>query len=67
MSVTPSMTCPTPTDLPTVPGLRNSRSEYGLEIILMVAFLHYWIGISLDHVCDVLRFFHGFELVEIPG
>ena len=48
--------------LPTVPGLRNSRSEYGLEIILIVAFLHYWIGISLDHVCDVLRFFTGLDL-----
>lgn len=48
--------------LPTVPGLRNSRSEYGLEIILMVAFLHYWIGMSLDHVCDVLRFFTQLEL-----
>ncbi len=34
-------------DVPQVPGLRNSRSEYGLEIILMVAFLHYWIGMSL--------------------
>jgi transposase len=31
--------------LPGVPGLRNSRSEYGLEIILMVAYLHYWIGL----------------------
>jgi len=49
-------------DLPTAPGLRNSRSEYGLEIILMVAFLHYWIGLSLDHVCDVLKFFTGLEL-----
>jgi transposase len=48
--------------LPNVPGLRNSRSEYGLEIILIVAFLHYWIGISLDHVCDVLRFFTGLDL-----
>ena len=45
-----------------VPGLRNSRSEYGLEIILIVAFLHYWIGISLDHVCAVLQFFTGLEL-----
>jgi transposase len=48
--------------LPKIPGLRNSRSEYGLEIILIVAFLHYWIGISLDHVCDVLRFFTGLDL-----
>ncbi len=45
-----------------VPGVRNRRSEYGLEIILMVAFLHYWIGISLDHVCEVLQFFTGLEL-----
>ena len=49
-------------ELPKVPGLRNSRSEYGLEIILIVAFLHYWIGISLDNVCDVLCFFTGLEL-----
>jgi transposase len=49
-------------ELPTIPGLRNSRSEYGLEIILIVGYLHYWIGISLDHVCDVLRFFTGLEL-----
>ncbi len=48
--------------LPHVPGVRNRWSEYGLEIILMVAFLHYWIGLSLDHVCDVLQFFTGLEL-----
>jgi transposase len=53
---------PDSTELPLVPGVRNSRSEYGLEIILMVAFLHYWIGLSLDHVCDVLRFFTSLEL-----
>ncbi len=49
-------------ELPKVPGLRNSRSEYGLEIILIIAFLHYWIGISLDNVCDVLCFFTGLSL-----
>lgn len=49
-------------DLAPVPGVRNSRSEYGIEIILTVAFLHYWIGLSLDHVCDVLRFFTKLEL-----
>jgi len=49
-------------DLPEVPGVRNRRSEYGVEIILMVAFLHYWIGLSLDHVCEVLQFFTGLEL-----
>jgi hypothetical protein len=49
-------------ELPVVAGLRNSRSEYGIEIILTVAFLHYWIGISLDHVCEVMAFFTGLNL-----
>ncbi len=49
-------------ELPAVPGLRNSRSEYGLEIILVLAFLHYWIGLSIDHACEVLQFFTGLEL-----
>ena len=52
----------TSTPLPSVPGLRNSRCEYGIEIILMVAFLHYWVGISLGNVCQVLRFFTGVDL-----
>ena len=43
--------------LPLPPGLRTSRSEYGIEIILILAFLHYWIGVSLDHACEVMRFF----------
>jgi transposase len=48
--------------LPLPPGLRTSRSEYGIEIILILAFLHYWIGISLDHACAVMRFFTKLEL-----
>lgn len=48
--------------LPEVAGLRNCRSEYGLEIILTVAFLHYWSGLSLDHVCGVVEFFTGLAL-----
>ncbi len=47
---------------PVPPGLRTSRSEYGIEIILILAFLHYWIGISLDHACEVMRFFTKLEL-----
>jgi len=50
--------------VPKVPGVRNRRSEYGVEIILMVAFLHYWIGISLDHACEVLQFFTGLKLTK---
>ncbi|MBD2158869.1 hypothetical protein [Leptolyngbya sp. FACHB-16] len=53
---------PLATQLPKISGLRNSRSEYGIEIILTVAFLHYWIGISLDHVCEVMAFFTGLEV-----
>jgi transposase len=48
--------------LPLPPGLRTSRSEYGIEIILILAFLHYWIGISLDHACTVMQFFTKLEL-----
>ncbi len=47
---------------PLPPGLRNSRSEFGLEIILIVAFLHYWIGVSLAHACQIVEFFTGLEL-----
>ena len=47
---------------PLPPGLRNSRSEFGLEIILIVAFLHYWIGVSLAHTCQIVAFFTGLEL-----
>jgi transposase len=49
-------------ELPSIPGLRNSRSEYGIEIILIVAYLHYWIGLSLDHACEVMQFFTGLSL-----
>jgi len=43
-------------------GLRTSRSEFGIEIILTLAFLHYWIGVSIDNVCQIMRFFTGLEL-----
>ena len=49
-------------NVPEVPGLRTRQSEYGIEIILTVAFLHYWTGISLDHVCSVVAFFTGLAL-----
>lgn len=49
-------------NVPTVPGLRTRQSEYGAEIILTVGFLHYWTGISLDHVCSVVQFFTGLVL-----
>lgn len=48
--------------LPPLAGVRNRLSEYGLEVILIVAFLHYWVGISLDHTCGVIQFFTGLNL-----
>ena len=49
-------------ELPLPTGLRNSRSEFGIEIILTLAFLHYWIGVSLDNAREIMRFFTGLEL-----
>ena len=48
--------------LPTITGVRNRLSEYGIEIIVTVAFLHYWVGISLDSACGVIGFFTGLVL-----
>jgi transposase len=49
-------------ELPLPPAVRNSRTEFGIEIILILAFLHYWIGVSLDHACQIMNFFTGLEL-----
>ncbi|MBT9317052.1 hypothetical protein, partial [Leptothoe spongobia] len=49
-------------ELPNIAGVRNSWSEYGIEIIVIVAYLHYWVGLSLDRVCEVMQFFTGLEL-----
>ncbi len=49
-------------ELPLPTGLRNSRSEYGIEIILTLAYLHYWVGVSIDNAREIMRFFTGLEL-----
>jgi transposase len=41
---------------PRIPGV-TPRCEYGIEILLVLAFLVYIIGISLDKACAVLAFF----------
>jgi transposase len=46
---------------PRIPGV-TSRCEYGLEILVVLAFLVYAIGISLDKACEVLQFFCGLPL-----
>lgn len=41
---------------PAIPGV-TARCEYGLEILVVLAFLVYVIGISPDKVCELLAFF----------
>lgn len=41
---------------PAIPGV-TPRCEYGLEILVVLAFLVYIIGISLEKVCVLLAFF----------
>jgi hypothetical protein len=43
-------------------GLRTSRSEFGVEVSLIVAYLHYLIGVSLDHSCQIIEFFTALKL-----
>lgn len=43
-------------DEPRIPGV-TPRCEYGIEILVVLAFLVYLIGISLDKACSVLEFF----------
>jgi hypothetical protein len=44
-----------------IPGTLG-RSEYGLEIIVAIAFLVYQVGLSFDKVCLVLNFFQDLPL-----
>jgi uncharacterized coiled-coil protein SlyX len=53
---------PDSTDLPTIDGVRNGKCEYGLEILVTLAFLVYWTGVSIDKACGILAFFTGLEL-----
>lgn len=41
---------------PRIPGV-TARCEYGIEVLVVLAFLVYLIGMSLDKACAVLRFF----------
>lgn len=48
---------------PRIPGV-TPRCEYGIEILVVLAFLVYIIGISLDKACVVLRFFCQLPLAK---
>lgn len=43
-------------DEPPIPGVTR-RCEYGIEILVVLAFLVYVIGVSLDKACRVMHFF----------
>ena len=53
---------PNSTDLPPVDGVRNGKCEYGIEILVTLAYLVYWTGVSIDKACGILAFFTGLEL-----
>ena len=44
-----------------IPGVLG-RSEFGLEIVVTIAFLVYIVGLSFDKVCLVLNFFQTLKL-----
>jgi transposase len=48
---------------PRIPGV-TPRCEYGIEILVVLAFLVYSIGMSLDKACAVLSFFCQLPLVK---
>jgi len=49
-------------ELPPIGGVRSSRSEYGIEVLLSLAFLVYWKNNSIDNACEILRYFTGLDL-----
>lgn len=53
---------PDSVDLPPVDGVRNGKCEYGIEILITLAYLVYWTGVSIDKACGILSFFTGLEL-----
>jgi transposase len=48
---------------PRIPGV-TPRCEYGIEILVILAYLVYIIGISLDKACAVLGFFCRWPLAK---
>jgi transposase len=44
-----------------IPGVLG-RSEFGLEIVVTIAFLVYSVGLSFDKVCLILSFFQNLKL-----
>ena len=51
-------------DLPPVDGVRNGKCEYGLEILITLAFLVYWTGMSIDKARGVLAFLRAYNCLS---
>ena len=50
-------------DEPPIPGV-TPRCEYGIEILVVLAFLVYVIGVSLDKTCRIMHFFCQLPLMK---
>ena len=46
-----------------IPGALG-RSEFGIEIVIAIAYLVYILGLSFDKVCAVMSFFQGLKLTK---
>jgi len=53
---------PNSKELPLIDGVRNTKCEYGIEILVTLAFLVYWTGVSIDKARGILAFFTGLDL-----
>jgi hypothetical protein len=53
---------PDSSELPPVDGVRNGKCEYGMEVLITLAYLTYWTGMSMDKACAILNFFTGLKL-----
>lgn len=53
---------PNSKELPRIDGVRNGKCEYGIEILVTLAFLVYWTGVSIDKAREILAFFTGLAL-----
>ena len=49
-------------NVPLPPGIRNSRSEFRMELIPILGFLHYWIGVLQENAIGIMNFFTGLDL-----
>ena len=47
---------------PSVPGVRNAASEYGIEFLIMLAHHVYWTGLSMDKARKMMEFYTEINL-----